>query len=144
MARGVGSGEWPVGLDALLPTPYALQIHGVEIDAEAIDLAKHNATTNGVADQCDFTAAKAEDMSWRDIPTDVVILDPPRSGLHPKVLKTVIEKRPETIVYVSCNYKRLVEELKQFKEHYEIERLAAIDLFPHTPHVEVVTRLILR
>lgn len=127
---------------ALLPTPYALQIHGVEIDAEAIELARFNAVANGVSDQCDFTAAKAEDMSWKDIPADVVILDPPRSGLHPKVLKTVIEKRPETIVYVSCNYKRLVEELKQFKEHYAIEQLAAIDLFPHTPHVEVIAKLV--
>ena len=130
--------------DALRPTPHALRIHGIEIDADAIELAKRNAAANGVADQCDFTAAKAEDMSWKDIPADVVILDPPRSGLHPKVLKTVIEKRPETIIYVSCNYKRLVEELKQFKEHYTIEKLTAIDLFPHTPHVEVIARLILR
>ncbi len=118
-----------------------LRIHGVEIDSDAVELAKHNATVNGVADRCDFTAAKSEDLSWKEIPADVVIIDPPRSGLHPKVLKTLIEKRPETIVYVSCNYKRLVEELKQFKEHYEIEHLAAIDLFPHTPHVEVVARL---
>lgn len=120
------------------------RVHGVELDAEAIELAKHNAKTNGVADSCDFTAAKAENMSWKEIPADVVILDPPRSGLHPRVLEAIIEKRPGTIVYVSCNYKRLVEELKEFKKHYTIERLAAIDLFPHTPHVEVVAKLILR
>jgi len=130
--------------DSRRATPISPRIHGVEIDAEAIELAKHNAATNNVADRCDFTAAKAEDMSWKDIPADVVILDPPRSGLHPRVLKTVIEKRPKTIVYVSCNYKHLVEELKEFKKEYTIEKLIAIDLFPHTPHVEVVTKLVAR
>ncbi len=120
----------------------ALHVHGVEIDAEAIALARHNAEINGVADQCEFTTAKSEDLSWRDIPCDAVILDPPRAGLHPRVLQTLIEKRPETIVYVSCNYKRLVEELKQFKAHYTIEHLTALDMFPHTPHVEVIAHLV--
>lgn len=122
----------------------ALRIHGVEIDAEAIELAKHNANVNGVADRCTFTVAKAEDMSWKDIPADAVILDPPRAGLHPKVLRTILEKAPRTIVYVSCNYKHLVDELVEFKKKYRIERLSAFDLFPHTPHVEVVCNLALK
>ncbi len=119
----------------------AQQIHGVEIDAEAIELAKHNAQTNGVAETCTFTAAKAEDMSWKDIPAETIILDPPRAGLHPKVLKTVMEKAPQTIAYVSCNYKRLVEELKEFKTAYNVTELRAVDLFPHSPHVEVLVKL---
>jgi 23S rRNA (uracil-5-)-methyltransferase RumA len=119
----------------------AQKIHGVEIDAEAIELAKRNARTNGVSDACDFTAAKAEDMSWKDIPADTIILDPPRAGLHPKVLKTVMEKAPQTIAYVSCNYKRLVEELKEFKTAYNVTSLRAVDLFPHSPHVEVLVKL---
>lgn len=118
-----------------------LTVHGFEIDAEAVALAKHNAETNGVADRCDFVSGPAEDLSWKEIPADAVILDPPRSGLHPKVLKTVLEKKPRTIVYVSCNYHRLVEELKQFKTAYRVEHLAALDLFPHTPHVEVIAEL---
>ncbi|MFZ2803755.1 MAG: 23S rRNA (uracil(1939)-C(5))-methyltransferase RlmD [Patescibacteria group bacterium] len=119
-----------------------LKVSGFEIDAEAIELAKHNAATNNVGDRCNFTSGPAEDLSWKDIEADTIILDPPRSGLHPKVLKTVLEKKPQTIVYVSCNYHRLVEELKQFKELYRIEELKALDLFPHTPHVEVVTKLV--
>lgn len=121
-----------------------LRIHGVEIDAEAIALARHNAAINGVADRCDFVAAKTEDVSWRNIPCDAVILDPPRAGLHPRVLQTLIDMRPPTIVYVSCNYNRLVEELKQFKTAYAIDRITAIDMFPHTPHVEVIAKLVAR
>ena len=118
-----------------------IHVSGFEIDAEAIELAKHNAETNNVSDRCTFTSGPAEDLSWKDIDADVIILDPPRSGLHPKVLKTVMEKKPETIIYVSCNYHRLVEELKMFKELYEVEDVQALDLFPHTPHVEVIVKM---
>lgn len=118
-----------------------IHVSGFEIDAEAIELAKHNAETNNVSDRCTFTSGPAEDLSWKDIDADVIILDPPRSGLHPKVLKTVMEKKPETIIYVSCNYHRLVEELKTFKELYEVEDVQALDLFPHTPHVEVIVKM---
>jgi tRNA (uracil-5-)-methyltransferase len=120
----------------------ALKIHGFEIDANAIELAKFNAQQNGVGDRCDFTSGPAEDLSWKDIDADLVILDPPRAGLHPKVIKTILEKPPKEIVYVSCSYKRLVEELKQFKTKYKIEQLTALDLFPHSPHVEVVVKLV--
>jgi tRNA (uracil-5-)-methyltransferase len=120
-----------------------MKISGFEIDAEAIELAKFNAKQNDVADRCDFTAGPAEDLSWKEISADVVILDPPRSGLHPKVLKTIREMKPKTLVYVSCNYHRLVEELKMLKESYRVEFLTAIDLFPHTPHVEVIAKLTL-
>ncbi len=119
----------------------SLHISGFEIDAEAINLAQYNAKMNGVATQCDFTSGPAEDLSWKNIETDCMILDPPRAGLHPKVIKAIIEKHPQTIVYVSCNYHRLVEELKQFKNVYHIESVQAIDLFPHTRHVEVVVKL---
>jgi tRNA/tmRNA/rRNA uracil-C5-methylase (TrmA/RlmC/RlmD family) len=118
-----------------------IRVHGFEIDEPAIELAKFNANANGVADRCGFFAGKAEDLSWKDAKADTVILDPPRSGLHPKVLKTVLEMKPPTIVYVSCNYHRLVEELKQLKTAYRVEEIRAFDLFPHTPHVEVVVRL---
>ncbi len=118
-----------------------LEVRGFEIDEPAIELAKLNAEKNGVADRCEFFAGKAEDLSWKDIPADTVILDPPRSGLHPKVLKTILEMKPKTLIYVSCNYHRLVEELKQLKTIYRIEDIKAFDLFPHTPHVEVVTKL---
>lgn len=121
-----------------------LNISGFEIDAKAIELAKENAETNGVADRCEFASGPAEDLSWKEVNADVVILDPPRAGLHPRVVKTVLEKKPPIIVYVSCNYHRLVDELKQFKTAYTVESVQAVDMFPHSPHVEVVTKLILK
>lgn len=120
----------------------SLRVSGFELDAEAIALAKRNAAENGVADRADFASGPAEDLSWKNIDADTVILDPPRSGLHPKVVKTVLEKNPARIVYVSCNYHRLVEELKEFKKHYRIASLRALDLFPQTPHVEVIAELV--
>lgn len=120
-----------------------LMVSGFEIDAQAIELAKENAQTNGVADRCAFTSGPAEDLSWKNIDAEAVILDPPRSGLHPRVIKTLLDKKPQTIVYVSCNYHRLVEELKQFKTIYRVADLKAVDMFPHTPHVEVVVKLML-
>jgi len=120
----------------------AVRVSGFEIDTDAIALADHNAASNGVADRCSFTSGPAEDLSWKDVDADVVILDPPRSGLHPRVIKTLMERTPATIVYVSCNFHRLVEELKGFKKAYRVESAIALDLFPHTPHVEVVAKLV--
>jgi len=126
---------------ALATRNSALRVHGFEIDAEAIELATKNAEANDVASQCSFASGPAEDLSWKDTEADTIILDPPRAGLHPRVVKTVLEKAPETIVYVSCNYHHLVEELKELKTKYRVESIHALDLFPHTPHVEVVTKL---
>ncbi|MBP6945147.1 23S rRNA (uracil-5-)-methyltransferase RumA, partial [Patescibacteria group bacterium] len=89
-----------------------------------------------------FGAGPVEDLDWKALSPDAVIIDPPRSGLHPRALEMLLEKKPPTIVYVSCSYRRLVEELKQFKTLYRVEAIEALDLFPQTPHVEVVTKLV--
>ncbi len=116
-------------------------VFGHELDANAIELAKENATQNGVGELCTFTAGPAEDQSWKKIACDTLILDPPRAGLHPKALEAVMEMQPKTIVYVSCNFHRLVQELKTLKTAYRIDQLKALDLFPQTPHVETVVLL---
>jgi len=116
----------------------SLRVSGFEIDEHAIALAGENAAQNGVAGQCDFKSGKAEDLSWKEIDADTCIVDPPRSGLHPKVIETLIERKYPRLIYVSCKYQRLVDELKLLKEAYNIEEIRALDLFPHTPHVEVV------
>jgi len=82
-----------------------------------------------------------EKLDWKTENPDVVIVDPPRAGLHPKALQTLMKNAPHKIVYVSCNYRRLAEELKVFKTDYKVETIRALDLFPQTPHVEVVARL---
>jgi len=119
-----------------------MTVIGLELDAPAIELAKQNAKLNGVEQETEWQSGAVENFDWEDRSPHAVILDPPRSGLHPRVIKTILEKQPPVIIYVSCNYRRLVEELKQLKTVYHVDRLAALDLFPQTPHVEVVARLV--
>jgi len=118
-----------------------LHVIGYEIDERAIERARENTAKNGVSDRCEYFAGKSEDLSWKDLPADTIIVDPPRAGLHPRVIEALLEKKPQTIVYISCNYHRLVNELKQLKTAYRITDLKALDLFPHSPHVEVVVKL---
>jgi 23S rRNA (uracil-5-)-methyltransferase RumA len=121
---------------------HAQAVVGVELSTAAIHDARQNAELNGVS--IEFHDAKAEQFSWLHYAPDIVIIDPPRSGLHPDVIKDLIASKVKHIVYVSCNFKRLAEEMKQLGQHYSITRARAIDLFPHTPHVEFVVALELR
>ena len=119
-------------------------IYGYELDEQAIILASQNAKNNKVGDSCEFFSGKAEDLSWKDVPADVVIIDPPRSGLHPKVITSLVGEnvmRPRSIVYVSCNYHRFKDELPAFLKEYEVDFVQPLDLFPQTRHVEVVVSL---
>ncbi|HEU0050571.1 MAG TPA: 23S rRNA (uracil(1939)-C(5))-methyltransferase RlmD [Patescibacteria group bacterium] len=119
-------------------------IFGYELDAEAISLAKKNAALNGVDRQTEFASGPAESLVWSEWNPDTVILDPPRAGLHPRVIKRLLEQKPRTMVYVSCNYHSFVKELALFKTAYQLEQMIALDLFPQTPHVELVSKLVLR
>lgn len=112
---------------------------GVEEVKDAIIDARINAEKNNV--EIEFTDAKTEEYNWMEHNADIVILDPPRSGMHDKALQDVIEAKPKTIVYVSCNYKNFAREMVQLQEYYTVTAIRAIDMFPHTPHVELVTRL---
>lgn len=115
------------------------QVTGVELVAEAIADARVNVELNGVS--ADFFDAKAEDFSWANIGADLVILDPPRAGMHDRALDEVIKNAPREIVYISCNYKSFARELVILKDKYEVIQMRAIDMFPHTPHVELVSLL---
>lgn len=114
------------------------QAIGIELDPFGIESAKLNAGLNQIAN-VEYHVAKAEDFDWIGIMPEVVIVDPPRAGLHPKVLETLRLALPERIVYVSCNYNRFAEELPFLLTHYKITKQRALDLFPHTPHVELIT-----
>ena len=113
---------------------------GVELVPQAIADAKNNAELSGV--EVDFIDAKTEEYDWMKIGADVVILDPPRAGMHDKALKDVIAALPRRIVYVSCNYKNFAREMVELSKYYTVEKIRAIDMFPHTPHVELVTALV--
>lgn len=117
----------------------AKQVIGVELVEEAIRDARTNAELNEM--NIEFFAEKTEEHDWGKYGADVVILDPPRSGMHDKALEDVIRIQPKEIIYVSCNYKNFARELVELQKYYNVTHMRAIDMFPHTPHVELVTRL---
>ena len=123
----------------------ARQVIGIEYVPEAIDDAKINSQLNGI----DNTLFFAGDM--KDILTDefieeygrpdVIITDPPRAGMHPDVVKTILRAAPGRIVYVSCNPATQARDLHDLDQDYRVACVQPVDMFPHTPHVENVVLL---
>lgn len=116
------------------------QVYGAEMVEDAIRDAKVNAELNDV--DVEFEAAKIEDLDWTSRGSELIIVDPPRAGVHDKVLADLIGKPVEHLIYISCNYKSFAREFAQLQEAYEVHDILAIDMFPHTPHVELVSYLI--
>lgn len=124
----------------------ASKVIGIEYVPEAIEDAKLNAANNGITN-CSFFAGDMKDILTRDFIAehgrpDVIILDPPRAGIHPDVAKVILEAEPERMVYVSCNPASQARDLAIFSEKYEITAVQPVDMFPHTHHVENVCALI--
>lgn len=120
----------------------AEKVVGVELIEEAVVAANENAKLNNL-ENCNFIAGDVAEVikTIKDKP-DIIILDPPRSGVHPKAMEYVVKFNPKQIIYVSCNPKTLVEDLKALQiGGYEIEKTVLMDMFPHTPHVETVVNL---
>ncbi|MBT3606065.1 MAG: 23S rRNA (uracil(1939)-C(5))-methyltransferase RlmD [Candidatus Latescibacteria bacterium] len=119
---------------------------GIEVSDSAIQDAVRNSARNKI-ENCTFMVGQAEDLlgqlAEKDERFDLVVTDPPRVGMHPKALKALIKLRPNKIVYVSCNPQALVRDLKVFSAAgYQIEYGQLVDMFPHTPHCEVLVRLV--
>jgi 23S rRNA (uracil1939-C5)-methyltransferase len=123
---------------------------GVESVAPAVEAAIRNAARNGIASArfvCGETRAVLREWARgerADPPRpDVVVVDPPRAGLHPRVVARVAELAPSRIVYVSCNPATLARDLRDFAAHgYATDEVTPFDMFPHTPHIECVARLV--
>jgi len=130
------------GFFALAFASEAKRTIGVELVPEAIAEAKENARINHLS--AEFYDAKTESFPWQDFHADVVILDPPRAGMHDRALQDILAATPPHIVYVSCNHKNFAREMVMLQNLYQVEHMRAIDMFPHTPHVELVTALNLR
>lgn len=123
--------------------PKAKKVIGIELIEEAVEAAKENAKLNGL-DNCTFLAGDVAEIikTVKDKP-DIIILDPPRSGVHPKALDYVIKFNAPEIIYVSCNPKTLVNDLKVLIERgYEVVQTKVKDMFPNTPHAETVVKLV--
>ncbi len=121
----------------------AKKVIGLELIEEAVEAAKENAKLNGL-DNCEFIAGDvAETIKQVKVKPDIIILDPPRSGVSPKALDYVIKFNAKEIIYVSCNPKTMVDNLETLLvAGYKVEKSKVKDMFPNTPHAETVVRLI--
>jgi len=122
-------------------------VRSVESEASATADGEHNATLNEI-DNVFFSNDSMRrylhgltDAGGME-PNSAAVVDPPRSGMTPKPVQRLIDCGPPRILYVSCKAAVLKEELKTFLKAYRLERLWAVDLFPHTPHVEVLASLV--
>jgi len=126
------------GTIAQILAPVAKKVVGVEIIEEAVEAAKENAALNGLTN-CEFIAGDVLKVldSLTEKP-DIIVVDPPREGIHPKALPKIAGYGVKEIVYISCKPTSLVEDIKMFREYgYEVVKAAAVDQFPGTYHTEV-------
>ena len=126
----------------------ASRVIGIEYVAEAIEDARANARANGI-ENCSFFAGDMKDILTPAFIAehgrpDVMIVDPPRAGMHPDVVKVILDAAPSRIVYVSCNPASQARDLALMAEKYSIVDVQPVDMFPHTQHVENVCKLELK
>lgn len=123
----------------------AQKVIGIEYVPEAIENAKVNSQINGI-ENTDFFAGDMKDILTDDFiaehgQPDVIITDPPRAGMHPDVVKVILNAAAKRIVYVSCNPATQARDLSLLDPLYKVEAVQPVDMFPHTPHVENVVLL---
>jgi 23S rRNA (uracil1939-C5)-methyltransferase len=117
------------------------EVLGMELVDSALADAENNCRINNVSN-CRFVGGDIKDaLSHVDSRPDVMVIDPPRVGMHKDVLKQVMEMAPERIVYVSCNPATLARDLSVMQDRYAIGTVQPVDMFPHTYHIETVVCL---
>jgi len=121
-------------------------VYGVELTQAAVADAARNAAANGIGN-CTFLAGEVRfvlpQLIAQGVSAHVVVADPPRAGFHPKALRALAQMGPARIVYVSCNPATLARDLGDLaRGGYRVEWVQPVDMFPHTPHIEAVARLI--
>ena len=120
----------------------ANKIVGIEIIEEAVEAAKENIKKNNIKN-CEFIAGDvATEVSKISENPELILLDPPRAGIHPKAMGDIISFNSKEILYISCNPKALMNDLKVLKSAgYEIQEVIGVDMFPNSPHVETIIML---
>jgi 23S rRNA (uracil1939-C5)-methyltransferase len=126
----------------------AKRVIGIEYVPEAIEDAKLNSSINGINNTL-FYAGDMKDVLTNDFVSehghpDVMIVDPPRAGMHQDVVDVILNAMPKRIVYVSCNPATQARDLSLLDSRYIVEAIQPVDMFPHTHHVENVVKLSLR
>jgi len=152
--EGIPACEKPVVYDlytgtgtiALFLSALARKVVGIEYVPEAIEDAKVNARENGI-DNAEFFAGDMKDVLNAEFiaahgQPDIVVLDPPRAGIHPDVAQVLLACAPQRMVYVSCNPATQARDLSVFAPQYDILHVQPVDMFPHTTHVENVVSLV--
>ena len=123
----------------------ARQVIGIEYVPEAIEDAKINSQLNGITNTLFYAGDMKDILNDEFIAEhgrpDVIITDPPRAGMHPDVVKTILKAAPQRIVYVSCNPATQARDLQDLDSAYRVVAVQPVDMFPHTPHVENVVLL---
>ncbi|MBO4924733.1 MAG: 23S rRNA (uracil(1939)-C(5))-methyltransferase RlmD [Bacteroidales bacterium] len=137
-----------IGTIAQFVSGQASKVIGIEYVPEAIEDAVANAAANGITN-CEFFAGDMKDILTPDFVAehgrpDVIILDPPRAGIHPDVAEVILGAEPDRIVYVSCNPASQARDLAILGRKYTITVVQPVDMFPHTQHVENVCALKLK
>lgn len=142
-----------IGTISLFLAQKAGKVYGVEIVPQAIEDAKKNAEINGM-DNVEFYVGKAEEIlpkfyadyaashPGQQARADVIVVDPPRKGCEESVLDTMVQMKPQRIVYVSCDSATLARDVKYLRERgYELEKGRVVDMFPQTCHVETIVSI---
>lgn len=134
------------GTIGLWLAPFAREVRGIEMIPEAVEDARRNAERNG-ATNSSFHVGKAEVLmpKWakqQGVRPDVVVVDPPRTGLDDALIRSLLEVLPKRIVYVSCNPSTLAKDVGKMLGKYELVSVQPVDMFPHTAHVECCSLLI--
>jgi 23S rRNA (uracil1939-C5)-methyltransferase len=124
------------------------RVVGIEYVEEAIADARLNAKRNGFSNTSFYAGDMAKVLTAEFIAAngrpDVVVTDPPRAGMHEKVVAQLLEAAPRKIVYVSCNPATQARDLQLLAARYDVRRIQPVDMFPHTQHVENIAELVLR
>lgn len=126
----------------------AKKVVGIEYVPEAIEDAKVNSDINGIGNTLFFAGDMKDILTDEFIAghgrPDVIITDPPRAGMHPDVVETILRAKPRRIIYVSCNPATQARDLQLLDRLYKVVAVQPVDMFPHTPHVENVVALELK
>ncbi len=133
-----------VGAIALFLARDSKMVYGIDITEESINNAKENMEINDITN-CEFIACDAitgaMDLRDKGVKADLVVLDPPRSGCDKQMLAYLLEEKPKTIIYVSCNPSTLSRDLKTLSTAYDVETVQPVDMFPGVYQVECIVKL---
>jgi 23S rRNA (uracil1939-C5)-methyltransferase len=129
------------GTIAIWLASQAAEVVGLELVESAVIDARKNCLANGI-DNCRFILGDIKDtLKTISAVPDVLVIDPPRAGMHKDVVQAVLGLAAEKIVYVSCNPATMARDLLELKTLYRVDAVQPVDMFPHTFHIESVARL---